>query len=152
MEDARAARDSARADAYAALKGTPEARADPVADKAEASYRAARERCEPLAAKERSARITRAQAERARAHADARELSHATEAIGTDTPQRCADASREARERCSDETPGSREPPARRRQTDWDVAAGPFFGGCGTAASAGSTTSSSRHPSPDCLP
>ncbi len=48
VKDAKAVRDSARADAYAAFKDTPKARAEAIEDKAEARYRAARQRCEPL--------------------------------------------------------------------------------------------------------
>jgi hypothetical protein len=48
VKDAKAVRDSAQADAYAAFKGTPEARAEAAEDKAEAHYRVARQRCEPL--------------------------------------------------------------------------------------------------------
>ncbi len=101
VKDAKAVRDSARADAYAAFKGTPEARAEAIEDKAEARYRAARQRCEPLGGDERGACIKRALAERARGQAAAAELRRLADAKSAGTRERCDDLSGEARERCS---------------------------------------------------
>ncbi len=70
-KDAKAARDSAKADDKAARKGTPEARADAGESKARAEYKAAMERCESLKGKEHDACESKAKATLDRRQADA---------------------------------------------------------------------------------
>jgi hypothetical protein len=70
-KDAKAARDSAKADDKAARKGTPEARADAGESKARAEYKAAMERCESLKGKEHDACESQAKATLDRRQADA---------------------------------------------------------------------------------
>jgi hypothetical protein len=71
MNDAKAARDSAKAQARAEYKATPKARAEAKEDMAEAKYRAAKERCDALTGNEKDVCIQRAKADKEKAEADA---------------------------------------------------------------------------------